>query len=295
MKLKEGYQQEFQRLRSFLGVLAHENSFLGVLGALASYFGDKPSVALARVWVLGPGDRCDTCVLAADCRDRRLCLHLEATIGLEAPTDPESSRFLRVPLGRLKIGHAAATGEEVILPDHAADSPWILHPEWARRENVRGVAVLPLAHRDRVHGVLAVFTRMPLSEEPLSWLRLIADHGGAALARAVAFREMEQHAGRLDLEVRALRETPLETLAWAPEPTPVRTEAEMRGAERENLAQALAQCGGKVSGPGGAAELLGIRPTTLASRIKTLGLAEATSRPRPEGPRTRRAPGPETR
>jgi hypothetical protein len=29
-----------------------------------------------------------------------------------------------------------------------------------------------------------------------------------------------------------------------------------------------------VSGPGGAAELLGIKPTTLASRIKALGLAQ---------------------
>jgi hypothetical protein len=35
----------------------------------------------------------------------------------------------------------------------------------------------------------------------------------------------------------------------------------------------LHRAGGKMSGPGGAAELLGLKPTTLASRIKILGLA----------------------
>ena len=36
----------------------------------------------------------------------------------------------------------------------------------------------------------------------------------------------------------------------------------------------LEASGGKVSGPGGAAEFLEIRPTTLASRIKALGIGQ---------------------
>ncbi len=35
---------------------------------------------------------------------------------------------------------------------------------------------------------------------------------------------------------------------------------------------ALQQTGGKIFGPDGAAELLGMKPTTLASRIAALGL-----------------------
>jgi len=50
------------------------------------------------------------------------------------------------------------------------------------------------------------------------------------------------------------------------------TESERRSRDRENIRAALEACGGKVFGPGGAAELLGVKPTTLASRIKTLGL-----------------------
>jgi PAS domain S-box-containing protein len=50
------------------------------------------------------------------------------------------------------------------------------------------------------------------------------------------------------------------------------TEDERRDRDRANIAAALEACGGKVFGPGGAAELLNIRPTTLASRIKVLGI-----------------------
>ncbi|MEZ5529398.1 MAG: hypothetical protein R3E57_05645 [Porticoccaceae bacterium] len=38
--------------------------------------------------------------------------------------------------------------------------------------------------------------------------------------------------------------------------------------QRYNLLVALEKCQGKVFGSGGAAELLGIKPTTLASRIR---------------------------
>jgi transcriptional regulator with GAF, ATPase, and Fis domain len=53
----------------------------------------------------------------------------------------------------------------------------------------------------------------------------------------------------------------------------VLTDAEVRRLEADNIRAALKRAGGKVSGPGGAAELLGIKPTTLASRIKALGLS----------------------
>jgi len=50
------------------------------------------------------------------------------------------------------------------------------------------------------------------------------------------------------------------------------TESEWRRLERENLHAAIDAARGRVYGPGGAAELLGIRPTTLTSRLKTLGI-----------------------
>ena len=41
---------------------------------------------------------------------------------------------------------------------------------------------------------------------------------------------------------------------------------------RIGISAALQHSGGKVFGAGGAAELLGMKPTTLASRIKALGI-----------------------
>jgi transcriptional regulator of acetoin/glycerol metabolism len=48
--------------------------------------------------------------------------------------------------------------------------------------------------------------------------------------------------------------------------------------EREYLMQVLAHTGGQVHGPGGAAALLGIPATTLAGRLKRLGLPTSARR-----------------
>ena len=53
----------------------------------------------------------------------------------------------------------------------------------------------------------------------------------------------------------------------------VRTEEELREAERTNIEAALNKTRWKVYGSGGAAELLGIKPGTLAARMKKLGLS----------------------
>ena len=53
----------------------------------------------------------------------------------------------------------------------------------------------------------------------------------------------------------------------------VLTMAEMRELERANLERALAQCNGQVYGTRGAAALLGMKPTTLWSRLRSLGIS----------------------
>jgi PAS domain S-box-containing protein len=52
----------------------------------------------------------------------------------------------------------------------------------------------------------------------------------------------------------------------------VLTQREMEELERQNIVAALEQTGWRVSGERGAASLLGLPPTTLASRIKALGI-----------------------
>lgn len=55
------------------------------------------------------------------------------------------------------------------------------------------------------------------------------------------------------------------------------TEQQMRVFQAANIRRALELTGGKVYGHDGAAKLLGLKPTTLASRMRTLGIATAAN------------------
>ena len=83
--------------------------------------------------------------------------------------------------------------------------------------------------------------------------------------------------GRLSFDLPSTSSSPapgriLDTSAQTTPPTSVVSEAEMRQREKDNILAALAEADGRIYGQGGAAELLGVKPTTLASRIKKLGL-----------------------
>jgi DNA-binding NtrC family response regulator len=80
--------------------------------------------------------------------------------------------------------------------------------------------------------------------------------------------------GRLVIELPATAEDPgTSAEASVPAGERVLTEAELRRLEADNIRAALRRAGGKVSGAARAAELLGMKPTTLAPRIKALGLS----------------------
>jgi DNA-binding NtrC family response regulator len=58
----------------------------------------------------------------------------------------------------------------------------------------------------------------------------------------------------------------------------VLTDRECRDRERANVMRALERSEGRVYGRGGAAQLLGINPTTLASRLRALKIAAPKAR-----------------
>ncbi|MGH9222076.1 MAG: sigma 54-interacting transcriptional regulator [Vicinamibacterales bacterium] len=57
-------------------------------------------------------------------------------------------------------------------------------------------------------------------------------------------------------------------------------EIQWRRREQENLGAALRRAEGRIYGPDGAADILGVKPTTLISRLKALGLRDPRKRPR---------------
>jgi transcriptional regulator with GAF, ATPase, and Fis domain len=74
---------------------------------------------------------------------------------------------------------------------------------------------------------------------------------------------------RLDVALADLRPTvPPPTSSESDAPDAILTDRELRDRERANLMKALQRTSGRIYGAGGAAELLGLNPTTLASRLR---------------------------
>jgi transcriptional regulator with GAF, ATPase, and Fis domain len=72
----------------------------------------------------------------------------------------------------------------------------------------------------------------------------------------------------------------------APPPTPLPREwVSLAEAERRYVREVLFHVGGRVNGPGGAADLLGLKPSTLQFRIDRLGLRDDLRRARARGGR----------
>jgi transcriptional regulator with GAF, ATPase, and Fis domain len=90
------------------------------------------------------------------------------------------------------------------------------------------------------------------------------------LQNAVERAVIISHGGPLQFEL--AESTPVTDRndpTWLPSAA-VATREEIKSRERENIVRALKQADGRVFGSRGAAELLGMKPTTLASRIKAL-------------------------
>jgi formate hydrogenlyase transcriptional activator len=70
-------------------------------------------------------------------------------------------------------------------------------------------------------------------------------------------------------------EVPLEELSFVPTEKDSARESRtlnLREVEREAILEALRKTNGRVSGPGGAAALLGLKRTTLQSRMRVLNI-----------------------
>jgi formate hydrogenlyase transcriptional activator len=81
---------------------------------------------------------------------------------------------------------------------------------------------------------------------------------------------------RFDLSKSDATRDPVAHSIHTASPPALLTRREMKRQERDAIAAALKQTGGKIFGPGGAAELLAMKPTTLASRITALKLNRKT-------------------
>ena len=182
-------------LQSIALAVAEARSVSLVLQRIVEGLAAQPGIALARIWLRGPGDLCSSCHVRADCPDQRQCLHLRASAG-QSTHDPAADwtrltgEFRRVPLNMWKVGCIGGTGTPMLIAEDLSGDPAIARPEWARAEGIMAFAGQPLIFRGEILGVLAVFSRDHIDQEQFQWLRTFADHAAVALANARAFEEV---------------------------------------------------------------------------------------------------------
>jgi PAS domain S-box-containing protein len=184
-------------LLSLAAAVAGEHSTEDVLNSIVHGLAAQTGVALARIWLLSPGDLCNRCFRQAECDNRTKCLHLVASAGTPQNSPGENWAFLqgqfrRIPLGHRKVGEIGATGKSILISDSAAESEWIGRKEWAARESIRSFAGYPLTARGEILGVLALFSREALCQQDFVWLRIFADQIAVAITNARTFEEVKQ-------------------------------------------------------------------------------------------------------
>jgi transcriptional regulator with GAF, ATPase, and Fis domain len=190
--------------------VAQERSLESVLKSVVHGLASQPGIALARVWLVAPGDICETCPMRPECPDQARCMHLVASEGNPSHPGEDWSRldgaFRRFPLGVRKVGRVGATGVPLLVKDVERDAGAFVRPEWIRAEGIHSFGCQPLVFRGEIMGALAVFNRHGCDEATFAWLRAFADHAAVALANSRAFAEIERLRERVELENLYLRE-----------------------------------------------------------------------------------------
>jgi hypothetical protein len=269
-------------------------------GDLAGLF----DAALVRVWLLGPGDRCSGCPMLVSCRDRRQCFHLAASAGLTPRIDGQFARF---PLAAPPMSELTRTLAPVVLQERLAESG-LADASWFAAHHIASFGAWPIEIAGRCSGVIALFSRRALSAEDARALAAFARLAARALeeierAEAAGGRPDEPPAARpthaavgprssttadatvpgaTSFLVAPAADASMPDVALSPvaasEPVPT-----LADTQRRAILLALQRTGGRVSGRGGAAELLGLKATTLESRMRKLGVRRP---PRLDGPGT---------
>jgi len=195
MCCSEGFTLRAEPLLSLAAAVVGEHRIDDVLKSIVGGLAQQPGVALARIWLVAPGDICADCFLQSECHDKTQCLHLVASAGTSVASAGEDwsfrgGRFRRIPKNHRKVGRIGVTGDSVLIKDFAPENEWIAHPDWARSEGIRAFAGHPLITRGKIIGVLAIFSREPLEEQDFTWLRMFADQAAAAITSAQAFEAL---------------------------------------------------------------------------------------------------------
>ncbi|KAI9133550.1 LuxR C-terminal-related transcriptional regulator [Acaryochloris sp. CCMEE 5410] len=144
-------------------------------------FVEQFNCAFARIWLVEPD---------------QTMLKLVASSGLYTRTD---GTFSRIPMGEFKIGKIAQNRVS-LLSNNLAKESWVRNPDWAIANNINGFAGYPLAHGDKVIGVLAVFSHDAIRPEFLKILSSLCTTLTVALEMASLHQSEQQVPAGMDTQ-----------------------------------------------------------------------------------------------
>jgi PAS domain S-box-containing protein len=139
-----------------IGMVLTESGSMGdALGKCCASMVNNLDAAFARIWTFNETEN---------------MLELQASAGMYTHIDGGHSR---VPVGALKIGLIAQERKPHITNQVVGD-PRVGDQEWAKREGMVAFAGYPLVIDEKLIGVVAMFSRKPLSEMTMRMLRTAA-------------------------------------------------------------------------------------------------------------------------
>ena len=144
--------------------MTRAGTLVGMLQKCAEALVSHMDAALARVWTLNEVDQ---------------VLELQASAGMSIHNDDAHAC---VPIGAYTIGRIARERKPHMTNTVVGD-PRVHGQEWARSERMVAFAGFPLMIEDRVVGVVALFSRQPLTEAALTTLAAVADGIASGLQR----------------------------------------------------------------------------------------------------------------
>jgi DNA-binding NtrC family response regulator len=146
--------------------------------------------------------------------------------------------------------------------------PILIPPLRERREDIAALALHFVARAAMELGVLTP----RISVETFAAMARYDWPGNVRELKNVAERAVIlSQGGELRLD-QVLGERAARASSSSPPPDEIVPDAEWRRRERANIVAALARANGRVYGVGGAAELLGVKPSTLQSRLRAMSI-----------------------
>ena len=204
-----------ESLLSLAVAVTSEQRVESVLQSIVQGLAAQPGVALARIWLL-PSVHLSSLYHAVP--DPPDCLCLVASAGTPINSPGEDWCFLQGHFARMrfnvgKVGQVASSRHPILVEDVAAQNDWIVRPEWAKREEIRSFAGHPLIFRDKLLGVIAVFSHQPLGQPEFAWLGLFANQAALAIANACAEEALKSSESNLAAMINTIP-----TAAWTTRP-----------------------------------------------------------------------------